>query len=347
MKIGFLRFEEYPGPRTRYLSLYANFYDVDFFYFTPSRIDVERKIIKGLYFDKDAKSFIEKETAYPDVIDDAPMFRYRYPELFNELLESGVFWFPPLGGKRKMYDVIKAGGHSKYLIETYNYQDIDIREMLQKHGALILKPNRSGQGQNIYKLKFDEELFHLHFEHNTETLSPEEFKSFTEAKFNNTWLVQNFIDSTTSQGNPFDVRVNTRRGKDGAWALKKMFIRIGNVNGVVSNIARGGSIGYYVDKFLEYEFGSDWKRIYSELISISRVLPDVLQKGYDYLLDDLGFDVGINRANGNELKFFEVNTGTDPITYNIEAHEARFYYYLYLLDNFEKLHEVQMRELKR
>ena len=345
MKVGYLRYGKNSGPRMRCLSMFANMHDVDFFYFNPERIDRERKIIKGLFFDKKTGNFVEKETTYPDIIDDQPTFRIKYPELFKDLLPKSFFLFTSLNGKNFIYKTLAQNGYSKYLIETYNYKDIELDDVLRKHGKLVIKPNRSGGGQNIYKLSSDNDFYYLHFEHNVEKMTPSEFKEKYDSKFRNIYIVQNYIDSTTKQGNPFDVRVNARRGKNGAWSLRKMFVRIGSSSGVVSNIATGGSIGYYVNKFLLAEFGNDWRNIYDELLTIGKVMPDVMQRGYKDKLDDLGFDVAINRSN-NELKFFEVNTFTDPITYNLEALEARFEYYMYLYKNIKELHSIQKANIK-
>jgi hypothetical protein len=120
-----------------------------------------------------------------------------------------------------------------------------------------------------------------------------------------------------------------------------MFVRIGSVNGIVSNIQTGsGNIGF-VSQLLPVEFGDEGKGIYNELIKTAKELPQALQKGYGNLLDDLSIGVGIDRNDNNQLKIFDINIQADPLTSDVDTLEARFHYLMYLNENFRKLHRAQ------
>ena len=322
----------------------ANSYGEEIFYFTPEKIDTQKRTILGQFYDLSTEKFIEKETAYPYVIDDHGYFLTQYPDLYKELSRSCLFCYPRLQSKKKVYNVLKEGGYSKYLIDTNDYTlDIDIDQLLEKHDSLILKPNRSSQVNDVYKLYKDGGFYYLQLENRIERLTKAEYVDRYTAKFLDGYLVQNYVRSVTNQGNPFNIKISVRRGKGGKWAMAKLFVRIGDVNGIVSHIQTGsGSVGF-VSKLLPVEFGEDGKEIYSELLKIAKELPNTLQTGYSNLLDDLSIGVGIDRADNNQLKIFDINIQTDPLSSDADVLEARFHYLMFLSKNFEGLHEIQQK----
>lgn len=345
MKVGYLRHPKNPNYKIRILAMIAKYYDMDFFYFSPDRIDREKKTIRALYFEEG--KFVERETSYPEIIDNVYDFNYgsnKYKEDYYSLSQTGLYTYYPLGGKLAIHNILKNSNYSKYIIETYKYEDIDIFNLLDSHKKVIIKPNRSFQGHDIYMLCKESYTLVLQKENIVRRLNENEYKLEYDEVFKQGFIIQPYIESLTNQGNPFDVRINVRRGKNGKWSLTKIFARIGDADGLVSNIHGGGKLGFigdYDSNFLQAEFGDEWETIYDELLHISKELPDVIQKGFKNLRDDIGFDVGINRANNNELKFFEVNSYTVPIFWELQSIEARFQYYMYLHENFERLHIIQ------
>jgi len=345
-KVGCLRFSKDPYTRMRSFSLLANSYGEEVFYFTPEKVNTESKTISGLFFDVDSQKFVEKETAYPYVIDDHGYFLAQYPELYKELSRSSLFCYPRLESKKKVYSVLKEGGYSKYLIDTFDYTpSINIDDLLTEYGFLILKPNRSSMVKDVYKLNKDNDYYYLQLEDKVEKLTRSEFVDKYTAKFLDGYLVQEYIRSVTNHGNPFNIKIGVHRGKGGKWAVAKLFVRIGSVNGIASSIQTGsGSVGF-VNQLLPVEFGDAGKAIYDELIKTAKELPNTLQAGYSNLLDDLAIGVGIDRDDNNQLKIFDINIQADPLTHDVDALEARFHYLMYLNKNFRKLHRTQLATL--
>jgi len=344
LKVGCLRFANNPYPRMRSLSLLANSFCEEIFYFTPEKINTHKKTIFGQFYDVATEKFVEKETAYPYVIDDHGYFLAQYPDLYNELSQSCLFCYPRLQSKKKVYNVLQEGGYSQYLIDTHDYTlDIDIDGLLDKHGSLILKPNRSSQVNDVYKLYREGGFYYLQLESKVERLTRAEFVDRYTAKFLDGYLVQNYVKSVTNQGNPFNIKISVRRGKDGKWAMAKLFVRIGDVNGIVSHIQTGSGSIAFVSKLLPVEFGEHGKAIYSELLKIAKELPNTLQAGYSSLLDDLSIGVGIDRADDNHLKIFDINIETDPLSSDADVLEARYHYLMFLSKNFRGLHEMQQK----
>ena len=334
MSVGYLRYynKKNPGPKLRAMFAVASMYDIDFFHFSPKDVDVEKKLINGLFWDKESSKYIRKEVPYPDIVDDQFSFRNKDKEMYKELSSHCYMTYMPLGTKTGVFKKIDTTPFSKYLIKTHHFRDMDMEGILVGE-KFIVKPDNGGRGENVYKLeKVEEDKFSLHY------ASEEKFFTFDQLKenffetFKTRYIMQPFLDSTTIEKNPFDIRMHIRRGKKGLWDTHLIYPRIGSSAGIVSNVATGGAVSLNHKAFLKQQFGSDWERIYKELDFIAETFPGTLQKKYKKLIDSLALDVGIDRARGNELKFFEVNTYPGVQTYPFHSSEASVQFYLYLLN---------------
>ncbi|MCL2678308.1 MAG: YheC/YheD family protein [Clostridiales bacterium] len=334
MKIGFLRYEKDPPVMARYLFALASRYGAEFFCFRPESVDVKNKKITGTFLEKGG--YVERETEYPDVIDDVYSFNRKHKDLYEHLEKFCVFTFTNLGGKIKVDAILRENREAeRYLIETFQYKDVDIGDVLQKYKKVIIKPVRGKPGRSVYRLHKEGGAYALQLRDEICRLSPAQFNEYYAKCFCDSYLVQRYVSSRTNAGNPFDLRIHVRRGEDGEWVLVKIYPRIGNVNQIVSNLAQGGSAGD-IKEFLFEEFGSDWKKYYDELVTLSVTIPQLMQNKYDKMIDALGIDVGIDRENENELKIFEVNTFPGAKNFPFEVAEVMMQYYLFLGENIKK-----------
>ena len=322
-------------PNARCMFALASQYNICFFYFTPKAIDVKRKTIQGIFWENG--EYVEKETAYPDIVDDHfnGEFKSKYLEVYNELSQSCYLIYKYLGSKAKIHKYLAKSGLANYLIETYNYENANIDELIDNYKQIIIKPNNGSKGNNIYRLGKENDLYILQIDDMQHQLTIEDFKSEYSARFTSDYIVQPYIKSVTNAGNPFDIRIDVRRGKDGKWTMLKMYPRIGNKKLITSNLAQGGYIADIKD-FLRSEFGDNDKKVYNELVEISKNLPSIIQKNYSREIDSLGIDVGVNRIN-NELKFFEINSFPGNKYFYFEAAEVKIQYYEYLIKNYYSL----------
>jgi len=328
MKIGFLRYDKKPPKRARCLFALASLYNVDFFYFRPECVDMQNKKIKGTFFENGG--YVERETDYPDIIDDIYSFQYNYRRLYSHLSEYCIFTYVRLGEKSKVYDILSENENCRrYLIDTFSYDDVDIDEILNKYSKVIIKPTGGNKGNNIYRLHKEDDLYVLQLKNEITKLSPTEFNKKYTYIFSYEYLIQQYIYSKTNAGNPFDIRVDVRRGKNGKWKLLKLRPRIGNINVIVSNISQGGSTAAIKD-FLPNEFGNDWETVYDGLTTIANIIPPIIQNKYKQIIDALGIDVGIDRDNNNELKIFEINTFPGSTSFDFEVAELSIHFYDFL-----------------
>jgi len=346
MKVGCIRHSENINEIiVQQLFAFTGLYNIDFFFFTKDSVDIDKKIIKGLFWDKKSSKYLEKDTAYPDIIEDERAIWKSSPlciKLAKELRQYSLFTYVALRGKKGVINILEQNGFSRYLIATYEYGEIDIDKLLGKHNEVIIKPNNATHGTGVHKLSKNGNLYFLHTKLCRQDIQIENFKAEYAGEFKKArYLVQSYINSVTNAGNPFDIRIDLRRGKNGKWIFISAHARIGNKEGIVSNLAQGGVAAYDVQTFLKSEFNGDHERIYDELLYLAKKLPDVIQSGYDNTITSLGFDVGINRANSNELKIFEVNSSPGGATLSLDVAQAKVQCYNYLYENIDKLMDIQ------
>jgi len=341
MKVGFIRKPKKPDSVVHMYAVAAQHYGIEFFYFTPKNINTKTKTIKALFVENG--NFVEKETPYPDIIDNIGFLHTKYNKLYMDLAKASLFCHVSIGGKFEINNIIKD---TDYAIETILYNQEDIDGLLSRHKQLIIKPNKSNQAKNIYKLYRDADgLFGLHLNNDTEKLSPEEFEKKYRDKFTGKYIVSPFINSVTSDGNPLNVRVIMYRGRDGRWELIKLVPRIGIAGTIVANISAGSSIAY-AKEFFPLEFGKDAKKIMGDITSCALTLADLIQQNYSRLIPSLGFDIGIDRNNGNKPKLFEVNTSPGIRPYELDTIKPLINYYTHLYKNIDKYYELQNEFLR-
>lgn|GEM_PF-4471263 len=315
---------------------------INFFYFNEDMVNLKAKTIKGWFWNVDKCRYVQKETPYPDIVDFTRRSELEKTQLISELRKHCIFTWHHLGGKSTIYSVLENAGFLDYLVESHEFNDCsidDIYTLLQKHKTLIIKPTDSSLGRGVRKLRYENERYYLHYRHEETEYNRVEFQKYLDDKLRTKkFLIQEYIQSVSNSGSPFDLRVNVRRSKGGKWSSIEMFTRNGHPDGVISNLAAGGySVAHGLEYFLRFEFGDDEaKRIHDEAMTIARTLPAKFQEGYSTPFVHLGIDLVINRTKNNEIKILELNS--NPIACTIEhiAAEDKVWCYKWLASGAEE-----------
>ncbi|MCE7792383.1 YheC/YheD family protein [Salipaludibacillus sp. CUR1] len=338
MKVGMLRKKNKPTKIARATALACQLYGIEFFYFRPKDVDVENKVIRGSFPAKNGWNI--KETSYPDVIDNSLPTK-ETQELYNELEKHCYFTTRRLGTKDKIYKLMKKdGGFDDLLIPHTNLKSIrHINDYIEKYEHIILKPSKGSQGNSIYQLCKENGLYKLDTNKSSQLLSEEEIKRMIADQFKKRkYLIQPFISSRMKEGHPFDIRIHVRRAQNGEWKIVTYLPRIGVGNAITSNVNQGGGISQ-VDPFLQHVFGDDFERVKASLVEVATYFPERLQKHFDFEIDAIGIDIGIDQSG--KLWFFEVNTSPGPKFYETEIGEAKAQHYEYIIKNKLKSGKVE------
>ena len=233
----------------------------------------------------------------------------------------GTEWSNPPRGTLKWSNVFQINPQTGAANSTYKTQ------FLLTSG----KPSGSNEGKGVARVTFDGNQYVVNLmtkKFNLKTV--DELKAFYAEHFSALkYVLQPYIISRTHLGNPFDIRIHTRRGAGGKFKVLP-YPRIGNEKGVVSNVGSGGYT-MRLDVFLKNEFGKDSEIVYNKIMELGNNFPEYYQSFFKTPLFDVGIDVGIQkRGNSYELKIFEVNTYCGGSFVRVEDAITRFEYFYYL-----------------
>lgn len=279
---------------------------VNFFYFTPGRIDLENRRITGLFYENGA--WIERETNYPDVVFNAGGTLTTKQDLIVDQLEKEVpFTSHSIGDKMGVYNRIKKGKvFAQYLIPSENIKDVDLAfSYIDKFNAIVIKPISGAKGEGILYIENRQDDFLLISLDKEHFLSKEQVEDWLNDILNEdqSYLVQPFIKSKTKQGQSFDIRLYVQKDGNGKWMLSTLYPRIAS-KGIVANVSRGG-YSSTITSFLEDQFDEKYFDIKRYLEVFAVQFATHFDSLYDVPLDELGIDVGIDQ--NHKIWMYEVN----------------------------------------
>lgn len=326
MKIGYLRYDSEPGNKVKTLAYMCFYHNIEFFYFRPEDVDLEREVIKGKFFLNG--KWEERETSFPSFIDNAPSkkeYRALYLELERKM--SIPMMCHRIDNKQKINNLlVKDQKFGDIVINTERFTDIfNFNRFLERYNKLILKPIGGNMGRGIYKVYKSQEKYYIESDEKIDTFKDlVELNKFIVNMNFLEYIQQEYIESTTKNNLPFDIRVHVRRGANNNWSTVKIYPRVGINQNVTSNISQGGGITKLVP-FLKVNY-PEYQIIQKKLNLFAKEFPIFFQKLYSFEIDALGIDIGLTK-DGN-LKLFEVNTFPGTNFLELEDSLVRVQYYL-------------------
>ncbi|MDQ0198964.1 YheC/YheD family endospore coat-associated protein [Neobacillus ginsengisoli] len=292
---------------------------LNFFYFTPSRVNIKQQRILGKVYENG--QWIEKEFPFPDVI-----YNASYPvgnkaeQIVDYLFERIPFTSHSIGDKLSVYNrIIKAKKFKQYLIPFYKLTDVQIfLNMIKLYKKVIIKPSSGHQGGGVvYIEKYGFNQYKINEAELISSINEKQLLDLISHKIQGQdYLVQQFINSQTKSGHVFDFRLHVQKNGEGKWVITSIYPRIGRLGTITSNMGSGG-YSTYLDIFLKTEFGDSWYDIQRYLEQFAISFSNHFDSLYNNELDELGIDVGIDE--NQKLWLFEVNWRPGPPNiYNVE-----------------------------
>lgn len=314
--------------------LMAKHFNIELLFFNPEDIDFDKNTVKAITLENCV--VVHKVAPIPKIIDnDIALSRGDTLEIMNRLKERAYF-IRPIGawGKQKFYtEFSREGSFNEFLIHTHTIEGFEnFLSLFDKyHGDVVLKPARGVGGGGVARITLAEGKYIVNAKTKTFTLENAAALSqyYAENFAGKKYLLQPYITSRTRQGNPFDIRIHARRGAEGKFKTF-LYPRIGNPDGVISNVVAGG-FTMKLDAFLQAEFGNDSKKVYNQLVDLAARFPDYYQSFYSDTIFDIGIDVGIQkRGNVYELKLFEayIQPGFTLIRDEVAVTNFEYYHYI-------------------
>ncbi len=312
----------------------AKQFNIELLFFNPQDIDFENKTVNAITLEN--KSVVHKVVPLPRIVDnDIMMLRGETLDVMKRIKELCYFIRPiNAWGKQKFYEELsKDGRFNEFLITTHAVTNFEqfLSLLKQYHNSVVLKPNGGVGGSGVVRIAHDGKQYLATVKNETSAIkSSEELLKFYKEHFTKVrYLLQPYVTSRTRQGNPFDIRLHARRGEGGKFKIFA-YPRIGNANGVISNIVAGGYT-MKLNPFLKNEFGDDWKIVYDKLKDLGDRFPEYYQSFFPDTIYDIGIDVGIQKVAGDyELKLFEAYIQPGFTLVRNEVAVTNFAYYRYI-----------------
>ncbi|WP_019378061.1 YheC/YheD family protein [Virgibacillus halodenitrificans] len=333
--IGFMRNYLNPTYIAQVLSINCYYHGIEFIYFRPKDVDMNRGVVKGKVF----KNYKWKtiETKIPTFIDVSPMC-FKHKEVMEYLRKRAILSDSGenMVSKEKLQTLLeKDSNFSHLLIPTKAIESIkDITEFLNKYSQVVLKPVDSRRGKGVYIVSKKSEIYQVGYQEKDREMDVNQLEHFYENTIKNKgYILQKYISSRTIQGDPFDCRVHVEKNGQGEWEVARNFIRIGIGQKVISNINRGGGISD-PKPFLKANFGDNWEKINNKLNELAVTFPYRMEEIREQELMVMGLDVAIDKDGS--LFLFEVNFAPVVAPLKAEVGSLRSAYYKYILTNNQK-----------
>ena len=321
-------------------SVVAKAEGINFFYFTPGKVNIKDQTINGKIYENG--DWHEREFPFPDVI-----YNASYPltdkakDIVDFLYDIIPFTSHSVGNKLYVDKLIKKGkSFDQFRIPTIELDDVNqLMEMVHLYPKVIIKPLSGHQGKGIVFIeKEGNEKYKVNDAGEVSFYKKEELVEFASQKIQEEeYLAQQFICCQIKSGQVYDLRLHVQKNGEGKWVITSIYPRVGTVGSITSNMGSGG-FTCFLDTFLQKEFEDSWFNIKRTLEYFAINFSNHLDSLYDDVsLDELGIDVGIDE--NQKLWLFEVNWRPGPpIIFNCELDVARntVHYAKYLADNHKR-----------
>ncbi|MEA4925823.1 MAG: YheC/YheD family protein [Syntrophomonadaceae bacterium] len=220
---------------------------------------------------------------------------------------------PPLVGKWQTHKVLSSSlSVSQYIPDTRRVNSFrQIEQMLQKYGAVYLKPVTGSQGKNIIKVGREHSNYKYQYQINYRSRegTARNLKSLRQnlrgLMGRRSYIVQRRINLLQVNGNIADVRVLVQKDNTGYWTITGKAFRVGKRGSITSNISGGGS-GQKIPAVLNRYFPDPMtrNRIIDEIDYLALEIAKEMEKNMP-AIGEMGVDIGIDR-NGR-IWFIEAN----------------------------------------
>lgn len=275
------------------------------FVFFPESISFHRKKISGFHY-VDGR-WVKSEFSYPDAVYDRVFYTGDYYKKNHakvkrlKTIPSIQFINRGLPSKWEIYQLLSQ---DKLLRSYLPPQELyttpqRLQEFIQTYESIVIKPISGGFGRGVLRLTLSNPVIIEGRNFNNKYVR-KTYPSLQVAcrqliqRLNHKYLLQKYLDLTTQNGHPFDVRIFVQKNAQGIWEVLGKGIRIGQKYQLTSNLKGGGHAVDY-SSFIQQQFPHQFTQIDHIIDQIGKRIPYVLEKRYSPLFE-LGIDIGIDRS---------------------------------------------------
>ena len=340
LQIGFMKkgkpsFWELSNPHYPLFCM-AKHFNIELLLFEPEDIDFKNKTVKALALENNSK--VEKIAPLPRIIDNDIAYFHGETAAIMEKLKKQSYLIRPAS-------IIKNQPFAETLSKDERFRDLlidtqavsnfnQLLSLLDKYqDDVILKPTAGGGNKSLVRIHFDNGKYVATV--NGETIALKSVNNllqfYEEISSQKSYIAQPYCMSRTRQGNPFTIRLHTRRGAEGKFKVFA-YPQIGRQKDLVSAVSYTMSF----EDFLKAEFGKDWKTLRDRLMNLGNDFPEYYQSFLKDTLFEIGLDVCIQRSgDAYDLKIFEAYVQPDFSNISNEVAVTNLEYYQYLAEKLQ------------
>lgn len=311
--VAMLAINNQPNILKYYLASEAHLKGMNFYYFTSNNIDYENKKIKGYCYENE--KWVQKNFDYPDYIYDRLLQRggKKHGRSYKEF-ESIPFsnMKSPSGSLDKLntYELMEKSEITRSLLIPYKFVKTpkDLITFIERNPKVIFKFTEGTMGFNVSLIEKIEDYYIVQERLKKEKYSYLAFIDFINERLkspNSRYVVQDYIQSNTKTGSPFDIRTHMMKNHQGKWDIVKIYPRIGVQGSTVSNMHFGGTtceINLFLTKHLEM---NNSKEFYNQLVNRAKEFATAFEEQFKFHFSEMALDIGIDK--NNNMYVFEVN----------------------------------------
>jgi hypothetical protein len=199
-----------------------------------------------------------------------------------------------------------------YLPEMDWYRKDRLYGLLERHGAVFIKPDKGGGGAGAIRLtKLIDGLVKCETLYERKKLPIRQISTWIERKFrpHKKYIMQQGIELAKIEGRPFDLRINLQKPLS-HWEVTGICAKVAAPGKIVTNHCKGGmpiELHTALKKITDGDLVK-MKNLHKEIYYLSIEIAKTLNERFKGL-KELGIDAGIDK--NFKIWVFEVNTRPD------------------------------------
>lgn len=289
------------------------------FAFRPRDIDWTNERVHGFFLSPGGR-FVRKSVPLPDVVyNRLPSRKAEKLQSMEQFKERFVrrripFFNWSFFEKWDVYRLLAGDPAAKYVPESYfNPSGSRIREMLQKHSFVYLKPTGGSLGNGIFRLTYHPRKgYFFRYRQGGKNLLLR-FDRFTHllARLNRgnrmrNYVIQQGIRLIELDRCPIDFRFHMNKNGNNEWVAAGIGAKRAGRGSVTTHVRSGGKL-MSPETALNRIYGSSAKaeEVLNKAKHAAIQLAEAIERNYPHRLGELGFDIGIDQKEN--IWMFEAN----------------------------------------
>ncbi|MFD0679594.1 MULTISPECIES: YheC/YheD family endospore coat-associated protein [unclassified Paenibacillus] len=291
-----------------------------YFGFSPRDVNWSQQTVTGTFQRREGGGWYRKTVPLPDVVyNRLPSRQAEKLASMNAFKQRFVRKNIPLFNwaffdKWDVYNLLEGSDAFRYVPESHiNPSSSQIKEMLDRHKFIYLKPTGGSLGIGIYRLTYNPKRgYYARFRRSGKNvlLRFSKFESLmsllnrSNGRLNH-YVAQQGIRLIELDSCPIDFRFHLTKNINNNWVVAGIGAKKAGKGSVTTHVRSGGQL-MTPDQVLRQIFGSRADQVLSNAKETAITLAEAIERNDKHLLGELGFDIGIDQ--NERIWMFEANS---------------------------------------